>query len=172
MVISVSSSHLDRFVLMAFDPGGTTGVAILNLTGLESGIPTPILAQLGPHTHRLELWDIMNEYNPTHVVYESFEFRNKARDNLELISRDYIGIIGLWSDLNPTRLYKQSAAQAKGFIKDTGPNANVPLKRLGWYVPGKKHAMDAVRHLTYFLINGPHHDQELRNRILETAFKA
>ena len=162
----------DRFVLMAFDPGGTTGVAILNLTGLVSGIPTPVFAHLGPHTHRLELWDMMNKYKPTHVIYESFEFRNKARDNLELISRDYIGIIGLWSDLNPTRLYKQSASQAKGFIKDIGPNANVPLKRLGWYMPGKKHAMDAVRHMVYFLVNGPHHDQELRQRILEPGFKA
>lgn len=168
----MSNSHLDRFVLMAFDPGGTTGVAILNLTGLESGIPTPSLAQLGPHQHHLELWDALNEYRPTHVIFESFEFRNRTRDNLELISRDYIGVITLWSELNPARLYKQSAAQAKGFIKDSGPNANLPIKRLGWYAPGKKHAMDAVRHLTYFLINGPHHDQELRQRILESAFKA
>ena len=168
----MSNGHLDRFVLMAFDPGGTTGVAILNATGLESGIPTPILAQLGPHTHRLELWDMMNEYKPTHVIYESFEFRNRTRDNLELISRDYIGVIGLWSDLNPTRLYKQSAAQAKGFIKDSGPNANLPIKRLGWYMGGKKHAMDAVRHLTYFLVNGPHKDDRLRSEMLQTGWKS
>ena len=172
MAVSVSNSHLDRFVLMAFDPGGTTGVAILNLTGLESGIPMPILAQLGSHPHHLSLWDMMNKYKPTHVIYESFEFRNRTRDNLELISRDYIGVITLWAMLNATRLYKQSAAQAKGFIKDSGPNANLPIKRLGWYMGGKKHAMDAVRHLTYFLVNGPHHDQEIRQRILESAFKA
>ena len=172
MVASVSNGDHNRFVLMAFDPGGTTGVAILNLTGLESGITTPRFAHLGPHTHRLELWDMLNAYKPTHLIYESFEFRNKARDNLELISRDYIGIIGLWSDLNPTRLYKQSAAQAKGFIKDSGPNANVPLKRLGWYVPGKKHAMDAARHMAYFLVNGPHPDGRLRMDMLEFGWKS
>ena len=168
---SIDYDRYDRFVLMAFDPGGTTGVAILNATGLESGIPTPMFEHLGPHTHRLELWDMMNEVKPTHVIYESFEFRNKARDNLELISRDYIGIIGLWYDLNPTCLYKQSAAQAKGFIKDSGPNANVPLKRLGWYVPGKKHAMDAARHMAYFLVNGPHHDGRLRMDMLKVGWK-
>lgn len=172
MVASVSNGDHDRFVLMAFDPGGTTGVAILNATGLESGIPMPILAQLGPHTHRLELWDMMNKYRPTHVIYESFEFRNKTRDNLELVSRDYIGIIGLWSDLNPTRLYRQSAAQAKGFIKDAGPNANIPLKRLGWYAPGKKHAMDAARHMAYFLVNGPHQDDRLRSDMLKVGWKS
>ena len=168
----MSNGDYDRFVLMAFDPGGTTGVAILNATGLESGIPTPVFEHLGPYIHRLELWDMLNEVKPTHLIYETFEFRNKARDNLELISRDYIGIIGLWSDLNPTRLYKQSAAQAKGFIKDSGPNANVPLKRLGWYVPGKKHAMDAARHMAYFLVNGPHHDGRLRMDMLKVGWRS
>lgn len=156
--------------IIAFDPGGTTGVAVLDTTDLEAG---PNVFHIGPREHHLELWEVLTEFNKLtpYVVYETFEFRNRTRDNLELISREYIGVIKLWSNLYASRLYGQSASQGKGFIPDTGPQANNALKKLGWYEPGKKHGMDALRHLVYFLCNGPHYEGDVRQAILEKGFK-
>lgn len=159
----------ERFGLIAFDPGGTTGVATFETS---FGTPAKVgTAQLGPHIHHLALWEYLNIYAPTHIVFESFEFRNKSRDNLELISRNYIGIIELWAQINHVGLYKQSASQAKGFIPDTGLGKDLAIKKLGWEKPGAKHAMDALRHMIYFLVNGSHGHPEIREAILKKGFK-
>jgi hypothetical protein len=41
----------------------------------------------------------------------------------------------------------QTPAQAKGFVKDAN------LKKLGVWFPGQRHAMDAMRHLTFWMVN-------------------
>lgn len=156
----------EKYKILAFDPGGTTGVAYFG-----NALSTPKVSHLGPERHHAQLWALLNNVRPTHVVYETFEFRNRGRDNLELISRDYIGIIDLYCDLNPVRVYRQSASQAKGFIPDRGPRKDVPIKRLGWYMPAHKHGMDAVRHLIYFITGQDHDFPKLRMDILERGFK-
>ena len=58
----------------------------------------------------------------------------------------------------------------KGFITDKGPNANEPLKKLGWYFPSMKHANDAVRHLVYYLATKNNYPT-LKQEILKQGFK-
>lgn len=71
------------------------------------------------------------------------------RDNLVLISREYIGVLELCAQEDKTiQIYSQSASEALWFIKD------VKLTALGWYKPtaGWPHARDALRHLARFLV--------------------
>jgi len=79
----------------------------------------------------------------THVIYEDFSYRNRARTGLDLTPVKLIGIIELFRErFEPLTLFtKQSAAAGKGFFTDD------KLKDLGVYVTGMQHARDATRHL-------------------------
>lgn len=155
------------FRVLAFDPGGTTGWAYCeHKVGDDPSILEWHHGQIGPHEHHDELWDHINSYafglndGPAlQIVYESFEFRqhiNKehAKTGVELISKEYIGIIKLWWQQNShmPEPYSQTASNAKGLIPDKGPQANEKLKQLGLYVPAMKHANDAYRHLLKYMV--------------------
>ena len=150
--------------VVALDPGGTTGVAILSARGV-------LVAEHLTGEHHKDLWNLLQDIDPDVVVCESFEFRNKSRDNLELISKEYIGVVKLWYRMHPNAvLSMQTAAMGKGFITDKGPNANEALKKLGWYFPSMKHANDAVRHLVYYLA-AKNNYPTLKQTILREGFK-
>lgn len=149
---SIRPKYLDYW---AFDPGGSTGFAhaiiypdcgFLNIF-FNAG-------QIGPEEHHWELFDYFNSriYSSDAIVYEAFEFRQgigSDRRKVELISREYIGIIKLivQGQYMSDNLTVQSASQAKTFCPDKGPQQNAKLKALNLFVPGYPHAMDAYRHL-------------------------
>jgi hypothetical protein len=147
--------------IVAFDPGGATGYAVYR------GWDDPAVEKFscgtftGPSHHALlythlgslrrtnNLRTSTSFTNEMHVVTESFEYRNQSRAGLELISRDYIGVIELFCQHNSLELHRQTASMGKGFVKD------IHLKRLGLWSSGKeeRHAMDAYRHLLYYMIH-------------------
>jgi hypothetical protein len=93
-----------------------------------------------------EFWEFLQNIHPDLIICESFEYRSRARDNLELYSRELIGIANLYNQLNyDTKLIMQSAAQAKA------PFDNEKLTSLGVYKKGKEHGRDAMRHFLYWL---------------------
>jgi hypothetical protein len=118
--------------------------------------------QIGPEDHYSRLYKFlgMQQTDEFVLIYESFEFRNldrRERDNINLISREYIGVIKLFAEARmlgrpDQRLIRQKAADAKGFIPDKGAMANKKLKDAGLWYPNSKHAMDATRHLLYYLV--------------------
>lgn len=61
-------------------------------------------------------------------------------------SLETTGLIRYFGDYYHVPLHFQSPSQAKNLIK------NEVIQRAGLYVPGRGHAMDAVRHALYFLI--------------------
>jgi hypothetical protein len=146
--------------VISFDPGGTTGVAALVLdTFTQPEIPTGDVSKwmdttvgwhvdhIGPESHHVPLWFLLEQFRPTSVVCESFEFRQgKQRAGIVLDSKEYIGVIKLWCALNKVPLIMQTAATGKGFVTDE------KIKALDLWVPGKKHAMDAMRHLITYLV--------------------
>lgn len=158
------------FRVISFDPGGTTGVASAQYYGPE---PLTRLDQIKfgawhlTGDHYEDLWVLLSKWYvvsaasdvPLEIVYESFEFRQhigkdkEEKHKVELMSKEYIGIIKLFGQMYPeTSLFTHTASAAKQFIPDKGPQANVRLKALGLYQPGMVHAMDAQRHLLRHLV--------------------
>jgi hypothetical protein len=159
-----------KYRVMALDPGGTTGWATYTaermpaVDGPEEYLKEEwACGQLGPDEHHGALFDLLGLQQTAefHVVCESFEFRNtdrRHRDSLNLMSREYIGVAKLFyhqrmapADFQQLRF--QTAGKAKGFIPDSGPMANKKIKDAGLWYPNQKHAMDAMRHLLYYLTN-------------------
>lgn len=123
--------------IVALDPGTTTGVAChLTSTPLEDGLITQ-LQQDG-------VWDFLkarhNRHGPAMViVYESFAYRRLPKAVLTPV--EVIGIIKEFGRQYKVRLVAQTPAQGKFYWTDD------KLKARGLWTPGKKHAMDALRHL-------------------------
>lgn len=151
-----------NYRVIAFDPGGTTGWA--TYTALWSpGLPIPYsyeawhCGQLGPDKHHAELKQLLGLQRLENytVVCERFTDR-KTGHNVDLMAREYIGVIETYCQEEGVKLAMQMSGAAKPFVK----NAN--LKSLGLLEgPKWKHAMDARRHLLWYLINGTPHRHDL-----------
>lgn len=141
--------------ILALDPGGTTGWAIFSDDTIYGG-------QLAGQ-HHYDLYLLMRDRDPNVIVYETFEYRNKSRSGLVLDSKEYIGIIKLYAEINEVDIKAQTPAQAKGFVTDD------KLKKLKLYQPGMPHLNDAMRHLIYYIIN--HTQLPIKPKLLELAYK-
>jgi hypothetical protein len=116
-------------IIIALDPGGTTGWTTYDGQGYVQGY-------FGPEEHHEELFSFLERqrHQDTRVVYESFEYRHnqdKQRATVELISKEYIGVIKLFYQGLPstTKLKAYTAGQHKPFWR---PNeANSKLAQLG-----------------------------------------
>jgi hypothetical protein len=154
-------NHRVRY--LGLDPGGTTGCAELwleptygedrHIRPAEEWIPHWTFCQIGPDEHHGDLWNYLTVLAPRDgIACEHFEWRPNRHQNaeygdryVELISREYEGIVKLAHDVLGYPLWIQTASQAKSFVKDDN------IKNLGLWQPGQKHAMDALRHLLYRL---------------------
>lgn len=133
---------------IALDPGGTTGWVRYRPNDPQG--KQFVCGQMGPLDHHSQLFAHLENSATSHyvVICESFEFRqNRQRDNINLMSREYIGVVKLFGQERHLSVVFQTAAMAKGFVSDE------KLKVMGLWVPGHKHAMDAMRHLIYHLVN-------------------
>jgi len=143
--------------IIAFDPGGTTGIAMVtlmdNVEGCDPFIPQFQVEQLGPQEHHIELENFLEKYaegvDRYFIVYESFNYRNTSRAGLRLDSVEYIGIIKNWARRRGYPVVAQTPAQAKSFVPDQ------VLKDMNLYSKAFRHANDGMRHLTYFAVNNP-----------------
>jgi len=149
-----------NFRVIALDPGGTTGWATYSAQ-TSSYISTAgkqylyadeewACGQIGPEEHHLDLYEFLElqHIHDTVVVCESFEYRNyRHRDNLNLMSKEYIGVTKLFGQERDVPVVFQTAGAAKPFVTDQ------KLKKMGLWYPGQKHAMDAMRHLVFHLVN-------------------
>lgn len=157
---------MTTYRVIALDPGGSTGWGTYTATRMEAGKGKYeyydekwACGTLGPDEHHKDLYELleMQRVQNYTVVSESFEFRQNDGDRtgIELISREYIGVAKVYCAIEDIRFVKQTAAMAKKFIPDKGPMANKHLRVMGLWVPGRenRHAMDAYRHLVYYLVN-------------------
>lgn len=177
------------------DPGGTTGWAtytadhMVDPTHVDGDSPSVGMhefynekwacGQIGPEEHHYKLDRLLSHMHTQEfvVVCESFEFRNldrRDRNNINLMSREYIGVVKRWHQaLEPegyngpdVKLVLQTASLAKSFIPDSGPQANKKIREAGLWYPNQKHAMDATRHLLWYLVN-----REQRMDLVERFWK-
>jgi hypothetical protein len=83
------------------------------------------------------------------VIYETFDFRHDEsfRDKIDYTPAEVIGALRCWAlDRYNITLVKQNAATGKGFWTDE------KVRKLGLWVPGRRHAMDAMRHLLRYQV--------------------
>jgi hypothetical protein len=119
---------------IALDPGGTTGVAIVR----DPDQPWSIVVDQLTGDHYMELFRMLYTLEPEYIICESFE--NRGQSNTLLTSMEYIGVVKLYIQRTGTIGVWQSASTGKAFWTDAA------LKKYGLYVPGLKHARDAIRH--------------------------
>jgi hypothetical protein len=139
--------------VLAFDPGGTTGwawhqIGTKHWTGDE----------IDPEKkgHHVELYQFLRDTAPQIVVCENFLFAVPSivgpegekvnMPKVELISREYIGIIKLYCFAHRKQLIMQPPSiMATTWVKDEA------LQKLGLYTRGARHRNDATRHLFYYV---------------------
>jgi hypothetical protein len=137
--------------VVALDPGGTTGYA----TGLiEEGLMKVSTGQA--KWDHIALYDNLKLSAPDVIVCESFDFRqriHKTQYGLELISREYIGVVNLYCQQRIREdklidLMMQKPSIIGGFY------TNNVLKKDKLYRPGRDHANDACRHILHWFTFG------------------
>jgi hypothetical protein len=102
--------------------------------------------------------DLVNLLTPgTLFLGERFlhlhEFANRPK--IDLMAPEYIGVARMYLDRYRIQHKWQNAAQACGataFYGDNkkGEGGNQKIQKLGLWIPGKRHAMDSLRHLLYY----------------------
>lgn len=137
---------------IAFDPGKTTGFATGEMEeGKRSVIDGPFWGPMMVQTAQAllshgDIHQFLASYKPDYIICERFDFRNKARTGLELISREFIGIINLYCELNPDcTLVMQSPGQVLN-----GHFSPDKLKKLSLWRKDNIHANEACMHLLYW----------------------
>lgn len=136
--------------VLALDPGGTTGWATWTDSDTSARTPTWSGGHITAAEHHLQLGALIENQavQDYTVVCESFEFRQgKQRGNLNLMSKEYIGVTKYICKDRRITFKLQTAGMAKAFITDS------KIKAMGLWMPGMTHQMDAMRHLLYYLIN-------------------
>lgn len=130
--------------IIALDPGETTGYAIYSSYKTKSGqVRSLVATEIGPDPHHLQLYSLLDNAHPNVVVCEDFRYqRGPGGHNLTPV--EYIGICKLWSTKNHVPLELQGRTYK--VLWDDGK-----IKQLGLWRPGKPHAMDALRHLLYYV---------------------
>lgn len=152
--------------VIAIDPGGTTGWSTYSAVVMPDGTHHEIRwnqGYFGPDEHHkvLHQWLEMEVSDQdTHIVYESFEYRQRERDNVILVSKEYIGIIKLVADdfSRQVTLVSQTASMALppgGFVTNQMLEIfdllNTPVSK-----KPQKDINDAARHLIYYLVVKQH----------------
>lgn len=127
-------------VYVALDPGGTTGYAQIEYS--EDGGYSFWTDQLKGQ-HHLHLYGLLEEQEPKAIACERFTYQR--RDKVVLDSVEYIGVAKMFSQRTGTPLIIQTPSQAKNLWTDE------KLKKLGLYRENMPHAMDAMRHLLYYV---------------------
>src|SRR5215831_12019244 len=139
---------------IAFDPGGTTGWAQLDVdvdhynpeVQFHSRVVSGQIGRNNTEHHKL-LWKLLTQKRPNVIICERFD--NRGNEFAKLTSREYIGVIKLYRDLYPVTVIWLGADQAKEWC------TNEKLTELGVLcipITRWKHANDAIRHLVYYIV--------------------
>jgi len=124
--------------VMSFDPGGDTGVALLHRPTRVRSATT-----LDEDNHMMQLWSLLHEHTPDLIICEEFtSLHPDFKHAVEIISRDYIGIIKLYAQKYGVPLFMSALANKKFWSNDK-------LKRMNWEA-STPHAKDAIRHLLWY----------------------
>lgn len=150
---SQKSEKRYKGVLLTFDPGHTTGYSVWQCSEdavniIDTGqVPTWANEDL----QITEVSRLFEKYKPNTVVMESYQIYEWKADDHSWSQIPTIQVIGciktLCIQLN-IPYFSQTAQVAKQFCTDP------KLESWGFFVKGKRHARDAIRHGCYYLLFG------------------
>jgi hypothetical protein len=128
----------EPFQYLTIDPGKTNGWAVWK--------PVTMQYQAGQIPYE-SVWKMLEQSKYTYeldgpLIVERFNHR-QGMPNIDHSPIEVIGVIKEWARQNQWHIHWHNPAQ-KEFFKDE------ILKKHGLWIPGKPHAMDALRHLLYF----------------------
>lgn len=138
---------MSDLVVIAFDPGETTGYGVWGYPKDE-----PSFGQapwFDAATWAIEFVPAMVQHVDVQLVSESFVITaNTIKKSRENWSLEFIGVLR-WLAMRYTdrELILQSPGSAKSFSSDAR------LEAIGWRQKGKVHANDAARHMLVYLVN-------------------
>lgn len=140
------------YQVLSLDPGGTTGWAIFSVhpDAMTGDVSIPVMANIewwtageftGKQDDQIDLiLDLVNSWPGARLVTEGFKLRQL---NAEL-SPVEINAVLRWAS-RPRYWVVQNSALAMGVVPDERQ------KLWGFWVPGREHARDAVKHNITFL---------------------
>lgn len=130
--------------VLCLDPGVTTGYAFGQID--DDGLMHVSTGQdkLSP----LELFNMIKGMEPDVIIYEDFQYRNNARQGLELFSVQLIGVINMYAESveKSIELKHQSPGSVIG---QYFTNTRLSMDNLYKTTTGG-HANDACRHLLHW----------------------
>lgn len=130
---------MERSIIVALDPGTTTGVATLT----DGVFDSFEVDEVG-----LYEWIDAHCEDMAHLQVEQFVINaSTVRKTIVYDSLYLIGFLryAAWRCLIPVTAYTKPAD-----VMQTFPDS--ALKRVGWHTPGRGHSNDAARHLAYFAV--------------------
>jgi hypothetical protein len=148
----------DPRMIIAIDPGGTTGIAVWVAsmdawTRHEIGPCSEDVTLKGVLTYLSGVVTLVEPFGPDsenciHMIVEPFEFRqdDRSRDKIDYIAGEVIGALRVWAcERSFVKRIRQSASYGvEGFWTDDR------VKKAGLWVPAKRHAMDATKHVLQY----------------------
>lgn len=139
--------------MLCLDPGGTTGVAIIEYNNDIVSVVSTHQIKRGLEGFLDWHWDRFDQSAEwfDEIVCESFTLR----EGVYGVDLSPVYIIGALEALHPLDEIIYQSPSLKPLCDDER------LKKMGMYVPGKGHAMDAVRHGLIYLRN-KYHEPTLR----------
>jgi hypothetical protein len=145
----------DQYVVLAIDPGGTTGWAVIGVhPDAMSGDPdVGVIANIefwaagqftGEENDQAdEILALISHWPSARLVIEDFILRKQSQAR-ELLSPVRLTSILEWA-VRPRYFIKQQPSLAMGTITDDRQKA------MGFWVPGQEHARDGLKHGLTFL---------------------
>ena len=129
--------------VIALDPGNSTGWVFREADGSLSG------GTVGErHDH---VWELLEHYHPTVVVYETFQmYPGKAQKLIwnTFYPCEVIGIIKLWCMMHEVNLIGLQPSVKKFALANSELDLWKTVERYG--APATEHMRDAVRLLRYY----------------------
>lgn len=141
--------------VLALDPGETTGWAMFESTAEDAKLLCQGQIKTWPMIIAVDnLTKMIEEHKPDFIVHEMYavyEWKSQDHSWSQIPTVRVIGCIETLSIQQHISYSSQTAQVAKNFCTDE------KLKTWDFYEKGMRHARDAVRHGTYFLLFSNEH---------------
>lgn len=138
--------------ILAFDPGETTGWALLRRSKDDTELMHAGQVKTWPLREGLgNITILYNTFEPVKMVFESYHiysWKANQHKNSEVATIQIIGMIQTLALQQKISYTAQTAQVGKTFCTDD------KLESWGLWIPGLRHARDAIRHACYYALFG------------------